>query len=149
MSTSQLIVTRFSDLLAEGSVEAALRYIAEDVVYNTWMGIVYGRENVSVFLHDNVRFLHHGRNYNRWKQVQHSLDPTLGRFDRLGSSEPAHGEPWSYFDADGYDSQGYATFERDGTISSHAKFSVFSVRVKETIVLRRNRVVLVNLSKRA
>ncbi|ORC90686.1 uncharacterized protein TM35_000071100 [Trypanosoma theileri] len=157
MATSQLIVTRFMDLLAEGRVDDALNYLSDDVVYNTWMGIVYGKSNVTVFLRDNIRFVHHGRNYNRWKQVQHCLDPTLERYavddvvTALPQSLVRFGDisVRQYFNADGYDSQGYATFERDGTIASHAKFAVFHVKVKETVVLRNNKVVLVNISKRA
>ncbi|AAZ12064.1 uncharacterized protein TEOVI_000503800 [Trypanosoma equiperdum] len=151
MAASQLIATRFTDLLAEGNIESALKYIANDVVYNTWLGVVYGKDNVEVFLRDNVRFVHHGRNYNRWKQVQHSLDASLKQFtvnDVSGYDESAL-DVRSYYDSEGYDSQGYATFERDGTIASHAKFAVFHVKVKETVVLRNNKVVLVNVSKRA
>ncbi|KEG14388.1 hypothetical protein DQ04_00491080 [Trypanosoma grayi] len=156
MATSQLIATRYMDLISEGRVGDALTYLSDDVVYNTWMGVVYGKENVEVFLRDNVRFVHHGRNYNRWKQVQHSLDPTLrqytlsegGDLSALSSVEFGGQVVRRYFNADGYDSQGYATFERDGTVASHAKFAVFHVRVKETVVLRNNKVVLVNVSKR-
>ncbi|RNF05426.1 uncharacterized protein Tco025E_07785 [Trypanosoma conorhini] len=158
MATSQLVVTRYMDLLGEGNVEAALNYLADDVVYNTWMGVVYGKDNVTVFLRDNVRFVHHGRNYNRWRQVQHSLDPALRQYDRADGvtsgvspqSSVHYGDPAvrRYFNVDGYDSQGYATFERDGTLASHAKFAAFNVKIKETVVLRNNKVVLVNVSKR-
>ncbi|KAH9579828.1 hypothetical protein LSM04_002380 [Trypanosoma melophagium] len=156
MATSQLIATRFMDLLGEGRVDDALNYLSDDVVYNTWMGVVYGKDNVTVFLRDNVRFVHHGRNYNRWKQVQHCLDPTLKRYavddvstaSQQGLVRFGDIAVRQYFNADGYDSQGYATFERDGTIASHAKFAVFHVKVKETVVLRNNKVVLVNISKR-
>ncbi|EKG05545.1 hypothetical protein TCSYLVIO_003392 [Trypanosoma cruzi] len=161
MATSQLIAMRYMDLLSEGNVENALVYLSDDAVYNTWMGVVYGKENVAVFLRDNVRFVHHGRNYNRWRQVQHSLDPSLRQYDRADGSGSGSGIPSRallqyggdqavrrYFNAEGYDSQGYATFERDGTIASRAKFSAFNVKVKETVVLRNNKVVLVNVSKR-
>ncbi|RNF06626.1 hypothetical protein TraAM80_03822 [Trypanosoma rangeli] len=98
------------------------------------MGVVYGRENVTVFLRDNVRFAHDGQNYNRWRQVQHSLDPALRQYDRGDGfssvisphTSVQHGDPTvrRYFNPDGYDPQGYATLDRDGTLVSHAKFNL-------------------------
>nr|CCC91192.1 conserved hypothetical protein [Trypanosoma congolense IL3000] len=152
MTVSQLIVTRFADLLAEGNVQSASKYLADDVVYNSWLGVVYGKDNVVVFLMDNVRFVHHGRNYNRWKQVQHTLEHRARQYDLATAGGEGHTTNTlgtkPHLGMDGYDSQGYATFERDGTIASHAKFAVFNVKIKETIVLRDNKVVLVNISKR-
>lgn len=141
MTTSQLILKRYTDLLGGGELEAAFSYLAEDVIYNTWLGVVEGKDNVVTFLRDNIRFLHHNRNFNHWRQVQHCLDSDLRPFRDDCAS------PGAFFNLEGYDSQGYATFERDGTIGDQPKFAAYSIRVKETVVIFNSQVALVSITK--
>ncbi|EPY30938.1 hypothetical protein STCU_01054 [Strigomonas culicis] len=140
MSTAQLIVVRYFDLVDSGKIEPALAYLANDVIYNTWLGVVEGKDNVTSFLRDNVRYMHNARNFSPWRQVQHSLDPALHFFTAQNGSVP--------YDDKGYDSQGFAMFERDGTIASLTKLSMKKLHVKETAVVKDGYIILVNLSKR-
>lgn len=133
MSSAKLIVHRFTELCESGQLDSAFGYLSEAVIYNSWMGTVEGRNNVITFMKDNVRFMHHPRNFNRWRLVQHSLDPAV---QRGRESE------------DGRDAQGFATFERDGTIASKAKYYFSSVPVRETVVVRDHSIHLINVTKR-
>ncbi|KAK7195408.1 hypothetical protein NESM_000467800 [Novymonas esmeraldas] len=139
MASSQLVLQRYTDLLGAGELDAAFHYLAEDVIYVTWLGVVEGKDNVVTFLRDNLRFLHFTRNFNRWNQVQHCLDADL-----VGSVGDAAADA-STFNSDGYDAHGYATFERDGSISNIVRLSIQRTRVKETIVIRDGEVVLVTM----
>lgn len=139
MSTADLVLQRYTELLESKELDAAFNYLAEDVVYVTWLGVVEGRDNVVTFLRDNIRFLHFSKNYNRWRRVQHCLDADLATFAVSGSGET------SFFNGEGYDAQGYATFERDGAIAKHVKAPMQFYRVKKTIVIRDNQVALVTL----
>ncbi|CCW61489.1 unnamed protein product [Phytomonas sp. EM1] len=139
MNAPQLIVARFTELVESGKPELAINYLSPDIIYNSWMGVVEGRDNVVNFLRDNVRFSHHSRSYERWRVVQHSLEPHLWE---AGSS------PRPIFDDTGYDPDGFATFERNGTISTRPRFVFERVRVKETIVVQNGLIILVNVSKR-
>lgn len=141
-ATSQLVLQRYIDLLESNEVDAACNYLAEDVVYVTWLGIVEGKDSVVTFLRDNVRFLHFTKNFNRWRRVHHCLDSDLKQFTAPGTSEI------SFFNAEGYDSQGYATFERDGTVAKQAKVPLQRYKVKETVVIRDNQVALVTLAEK-
>lgn len=143
MAASQLVLQRYTDLINSGNLDAAFNYLSEDVVYVTWLGVVEGKDNVVTFLRDNVRFLHFTKNFNRWRQVQHCLDADLSRgFDDSGVGDS------NLFNRDGYDAQGYASFERDGMIAKIVKLSMQKTRVKETVVIRDNKVVLVTLMER-
>lgn len=137
MTSSRLVVQRYTELLSTNELEAAFNYLAEDVIYVTWLGVVEGKDNVVTFLRDNIRYMHHNRNFDRWQQVQHCLDAELVR--------PRGGAAEAVFDGNGYDAQGYATFERDGTVSKHLRLSLERIRVKETIVIRDGKVVLVTV----
>ncbi|KPA83529.1 hypothetical protein ABB37_03124 [Leptomonas pyrrhocoris] len=141
MPTSQLVLQRYIDLLERNELDAAFNYLAEDVIYVTWLGIVEGKDNVVTFLRDNVRFMHFRTNFNRWRSVQHCLDADLKTFGTPGSSET------SFFNQEGYDSQGYATYERDGTVAKYAKAPLEHYRVKQTVVIRDNQIVLVTLTQ--
>ncbi|KAG5498870.1 hypothetical protein JKF63_03159 [Porcisia hertigi] len=140
MAASQLVLQRYTQLISSGDLDAAFNYISDDIIYVTWLGVVEGKENVMTFLRDNLRFLHFTKNFNRWRQVQHCLDPELNRsLDKSEVGDPA------LFNREGYDGQGYATFERDGTMANIVKLSMQKTHVKETIVIRDNKVVLVTL----
>lgn len=139
MATSELVLQRYTELLERSELDAAFNYLAEDIVYVTWLGVVEGKDNVVTFLRDNIRFLHFTRNFNRWRHVHHCLDADLRTFAVPGSKET------SFFNREGYDSQGYATYERDGTIAKHVKAPMQFYKVKETVVIRDNQVVLVTL----
>ncbi|KPI83656.1 hypothetical protein ABL78_7312 [Leptomonas seymouri] len=141
MATAQLILRRYVDLLESNELDAAFNYLAEDVIYVTWLGVVEGKDNVVTFLRDNVRFLHFTKNFNRWRAVHHCLDADLKTFSIPGSSEK------SFFNQEGYDSQGYATFERDGTVAKYAKAPLEHYKVKETVVIRDNQIALVTLAQ--
>ncbi|KAG5472589.1 hypothetical protein LSCM1_03994 [Leishmania martiniquensis] len=140
MAASQLVLQRYTDLISGGDLDAAFNYLSEDIIYLTWLGVVEGKDNVVTFLRDNIRFLHFAKNFNRWRQVQHCLDADLYR----RSNDAAAGES-THFHLDGYDAQGYASFERDGTIANIVKLSMRKTRVKETVVIRDGQVVLVVL----
>jgi hypothetical protein len=139
-TTSQLVLQRYTSLLEQNEIDAASNYLAEDVVYVTWLGVVEGKDNVLTFLRDNIRFLHFTTNFNRWRRVHHCLDGDLKTFPISNSSET------SFFNQDGYDSQGYATFERDGTIAKQVKLPLQHYRVKETVVIHDNQIALVTLA---
>lgn len=138
MTTSQALVTRYTELVEAGQLELAFNYLSADVIYNSWLGIAEGRDNVINFMKDNIRFIHHTRSFGRWKQVQHSLEPVVLAAFAAGRA----------FDSDGYDAQSYATFERDGRIASHAKFHAYTIPIKETIVVKSNSIALIQHSKR-
>lgn len=137
MTTTQVLVGRYSDLAGAGKLDMAFNYLGPDIIYNSWLGIVEGRDNVITFMRDHVRFVNHNRNYTHWRQIQHCLEPAV--------ANPASGV---IFDSDGYDAEGYATFERDGTIASHAKFYTHSIAIKETIVVKNDQIVVISHSKR-
>ncbi|GET90981.1 hypothetical protein, conserved [Leishmania tarentolae] len=140
MSTSQLVLQRYTDLIHRGDLDAAFNYLSEDVIYVTWLGVVEGKDNVVTFLRDNIRFLHFAKSFSRWRQVQHCLDSDLSRhLDGSGAGD------CSLLRVDGYDAQGYASFERDGMIAKIVKLSMQKTRVKETVVIRDNKVALVTL----
>ncbi|CAM40519.1 conserved hypothetical protein [Leishmania braziliensis MHOM/BR/75/M2904] len=140
MAASQLVLQRYTELINRGDLDAAFNYLSEDIIYLTWLGVVEGKDNVVTFLRDNMRFLHFTKNFNRWRQVQHCLDADLSlHLDGSGASDS------TVLDHDGYDAQGYACFERDGTIANIVKLSMQKTRVKETIVIRDNKVILVVL----
>ncbi|CAC9516397.1 SnoaL-like domain containing protein [Leishmania donovani] len=140
MTASHLVLQRYTDLINSGDLDAAFNYLSEDIIYVTWLGVVEGKDNVVTFLRDNIRFLHFTKSFNRWRQVQHCLDADLcRRFDDSGVGDS------NLFDRDGYDPQGYASFERDGMIANVVKYSMQKTRVKETVVIRDNKVVLVTL----
>ncbi|EPY39239.1 hypothetical protein AGDE_04689 [Angomonas deanei] len=117
-------------------MEPAFEYLGDAVIYNTWLGVVEGKENVINFLRDNIRFLYYNKSMNDWKQVQHSLDPGLSLIN---------GRPFS--DA-GYDSQGFAMFEREGKLSGYTGFTLSRESIRETVVVKGNKIMLVSLSKR-
>ncbi|KAL7696607.1 hypothetical protein N2W54_006333 [Lotmaria passim] len=142
MTTSELVLQRYVDLLESNQLDAAFNYLAEDVIYATWLGIVEGKDNVVTYLRDNVRFLHFTKNFNRWRRVHHCLDTSLVKFAVPGSNET------SFFNKDGYDSQGYATFERDGNVAKYAKTPMEHYAVKETVVIRDNQIALVVVAQR-
>ena len=147
-------------------------YLADDVVVYTWHGVVYGKKNATNYLLDYRRYQHHNLIYNKWKQVLHCVDVDLKPFDKTFDSPTAVGfddieesnasktlmrrsrvqggvpEIARYHSSTGYDSQGYAHFERDGFIASHPHVTFFRVPVKQTIVLKDNEIVLLNLTKR-
>ncbi|KAG5472973.1 hypothetical protein GH5_02939 [Leishmania sp. Ghana 2012 LV757] len=140
MAASHLVLQRYTELVNGGDLDGAFNYLSEDIIYVTWLGVVEGKDNVVTFLRDNIRFLHFTKNFNRWRQVQHCLDADVcQRFDDATASLPA------IFNVDGYDAQGYASFERDGTIANIVKLSMQKTRVKETVVIRDGKVVLVAL----
>lgn len=141
MTSALLIVTRFSDLVASGNIEAAANYLALDVTHNSWIGVVNGRDDVLTMLRDGVRFMRHARVFRSWKQVQHCLDPSLRCVLNTGTGSTV------MFDSDGYDSHGFATFERDGTIASDPSYVRYNISVKETIVVRDSFIVLIDISK--
>lgn len=138
MSTPQLILTRYTELIGAGNIDPALAYLSEDVIYCTWLGVVEGKSNVTTFLRDNVRYLHHSRNYNQWHQVHHSFN---GAGHGTGKTAGEDAYP-------SYDKEGYATFERNGKLGYQPKIYVRSVPVKETVVIRDGLIVLVNVTKR-
>ncbi|CAG9578609.1 conserved hypothetical protein [Leishmania major strain Friedlin] len=140
MAASYLVLQRYTDLINSGDLDAAFNYLSEDIIYVTWLGVIEGKDNVVTFLRDNMRFLHFAKHFNRWRQVQHCLDADLSRHcddSDVGGS--------NLFDRDGYDRQGYASFERDGMIANIVKLSMQKTRVRETVVIRDNKVVLVTL----
>eukprot|EP00331_Platyophrya_macrostoma_P006228 CAMPEP_0176409524 /NCGR_PEP_ID=MMETSP0127-20121128/2546_1 /TAXON_ID=938130 /ORGANISM="Platyophrya macrostoma, Strain WH" /LENGTH=144 /DNA_ID=CAMNT_0017788913 /DNA_START=43 /DNA_END=474 /DNA_ORIENTATION=- len=142
MSTAQVVALRFSELVDNGYLDAIQGFISDDIVVSTWNGVIVGKAKAMTFFEDFRRYMHHTQNYNRWRQVQHCLDPNLEKFAvnaqqssyeddamelsaRYVSGRVRGGDidTEQYFNAEGYDSQGYAMFERDGQYGCHPKFT--------------------------
>ncbi|CCW68208.1 unnamed protein product [Phytomonas sp. Hart1] len=139
MNEPQLIVSRFTELVESGKPDLALNYLSPDIIYNSWMGVIEGKDNVINFLRDNIRFSHHRRNYERWRVVQHSLEACL--WDAGANRRPI-------FNHNGYDPHGTATFERNGTLFARPGALSERIYVKETVVVKDGLIILVNVSKR-
>ena len=166
MAAAQIVGLRFAELVENGLFHELEPYLDDNVVVSTWNGVVYGKEKAFMFFEDNRRYMHHKQNYNRWRQVHHCLDPNLvamhedqtsvvaedrlERSGRLMTGRMRGGDPEvsKFFDANGYDSQGYAMFEREGTYGSHPKFAFSNLPVRQVVVVRRGLVVLYQLSMR-
>jgi hypothetical protein len=149
-----------------------LDYLADDVVIYTWHGVVYGRRNAINYLLDFRRYQSNATTFNKWKQVMHCMDASIKPFnaeyvsasaeefdDHAGEESPvarrrrprvAGGDMGvaRFHDQQGFDSQGYAQFERDGYISSHGYITLWRIPIKQTIVLRDGQIVMINLMKR-
>eukprot|EP00796_Vickermania_ingenoplastis_P005488 gene5488-3962_t len=134
MSAAYLIVTRFGELLSAGSIDAAATYLDEDVILQSWQGVAEGKADVVSYLSDSRRFMHHTRTFTPWQHVTRTME--LAALHHPGEAQS------------GYDGQGYAIFERIGTMSTRPRFSVKSESVRETIVVRNDYIVLIVLAKR-
>jgi hypothetical protein len=163
--SSQNVALRFSDLVDGGVLEQLEAYLDDNIVISTWNGVVYGKEKAMTFFEDNRRYMHHKHTFNQWRQVHHCLDPNLQTFeavepsmmlpeDRLkrtrrivtGRVTGGDSDVAQYFDDWGYDSQGFAMFERTGVVGSHPKFAFLRLPVRQVIVVKRGLVVLYELS---
>lgn len=168
MAAAQIIGLRFSEYVSSGDLGGIAAFLDDDVVVSTWNGVAYGKDRAMTMFEDHRRFMHHKQNFNRWRQVQHCLDPTLATFaeDTEGSSVAEEDklersqrlvtgrapsgvrEVEKYFDGNGYDSQGYAMFEREGTIANHPRFAFRNKKVREVIVVHKGLVVLYQIGAR-
>jgi hypothetical protein len=169
---SKVMLERLVYDLEHCRIHLLIDYLAEDVIIYTWHGVVYGRKNATNYLMDFRRYQHHNLLYNKWKQVMHCIDDDIkpfrssyasenadpNAFDNL-SSDSSHSlrrsrvpggdmEVARFHDATGFDSQGYAHFERDGFIGSHPHLTFFRIPIKQTIVLRDGQIVMINITKR-
>lgn len=133
MGSAELIVTRFTELLASGQVDKASAYLADDVILQSWLGVVEGKADVVSYLNDNKRFMHHARTSSAWRQVNRSME-------QEAETDPSF--------SSGYDHRNFAVFERVGTIATRPRFSVKTELVRETVVVRNDFVVLFVLAKR-
>lgn len=170
MSTPFLIVTRFSELVLIGKIDNAAAYLDDGVILQSWQGVVEGKVDVVNYLNDSRRFMHLRRSFGPWRQVLRSLEGDNVKCLRKAGMESAPAHRKSSFEHDCrlplrssnsvlsdrrderenencYDSQGYAIFERLGTMSTRPRFSVKTVRVRESVGLSNNLVVLIVLSK--
>lgn len=132
MNTGHLIVHRFSELLAKGEVGQAAVYLDDDVVLQSWHGVMEGKADVINFLDDNRRFMHHHRVFSPWRLVHRTIDTDT--LVQNGESE--------------YDADGYAIYERVGHMDTRAKFSMKTESVRESMALKNDYIVLIVLSKR-
>lgn len=166
MTTSQVIALRFAELVDNGYLDAIEPFLDDEIVVSTWNGVVVGKRKAMTFFEDYRRYMHHTQNYNRWRQVQHCLDPQLHQFEtnrtvayeedemersaRYVSGRIRGGDldTERFFDAEGYDSQGYAMFERDGKYGCHPKFAFWKLPVRQVLVLKDGLVVLFQISMR-
>lgn len=153
MSSAYLIVTRFTELLLTGQVEKASTYLDEGVILQSWQGVVEGKADVISYLSDSRRFMHHKRSFGPWRLVHRTMESEALQGPR--SSLPAtSGKPGPAVvveddeEFSDYDGQGYAVFERLGKMSTRPRFSVKSEKVRETVALRNDLIVLIVLSKR-
>ncbi|CUG91072.1 transmembrane protein, putative, partial [Bodo saltans] len=165
--SSQTVALRFSDLVDGGLIEQLPPFLDDNIVISTWNGVVYGKEKAESFFNDYRRYMHHKHNFDKWKQVHHSLDASLQTFSSEGPSmvlpedrvertrrivtgRITGGDPHvaQYFDESGYDSQGFAMFERNGVVGSHPKYAFLRLPVRQVIVVKNGLVVLYELSMR-
>lgn len=169
MSTPFLIVTRFSELILTGKVDSASAYLDENVILQSWQGVVEGKMDVVNYLNDSRRFMHHKRSFRPWRQVIRSMEkeaekPFQGDYLKKpsGITNRSEGLPSADFSSgsqsyvserqekeyeDDYDGQGYVIYERLGTMSTRPRFSVKTIHVRESIAVCNNLIVLIVFSK--
>lgn len=165
MADSQLLATRFVELVESGSINEASHFLADDVIATHLNGIYYGKQSVTNYLLDARRYMHHKSNFNRWRQVHHCVDPTLRVYDdgagkehesRLsrsasvmtGRSKFGDAQVAQYFDPLGYDSHRYAMFEREGWVGCHPKISFWMIPVRQMVVVRDGEVTVFSITKK-
>lgn len=170
MSTPFLIVTRFSELVLIGKIDNASAYLDDGVILQSWQGVMEGKADVLNYLNDGRRFMHLRRSFGPWRQVLRSMENEVDTFLQKDGVESASAHKSSSFDHDRhrpskscnllltdrrderendncYDGQGYVIFERLGTMTTRPRFSVKTEKVRESIAIRNNLVVLIILSK--
>lgn len=170
MSTPFLIVTRFSELVLTGNIDSASAYLDDNVILQSWQGVIEGKMDVVNYLNDSRRFMHHKRSFKPWRRVLRSMEREAEDtfFDRNNRGDAVHEEGGSMthrfvassssssglpltiqggYSEDCYDGQGYVIYERLGTMSTRPRFSVKKIQVRESIAVRNNLIVLIVLSK--
>ena len=155
---AQLIAIQFSKAEMTADVELLRDLLDDECIFLSYMGAVHGKAAVLSAFADAKRNQFNKRQFGKFVQVQHCLDSDLTLFSEcsvpsanedfemgtpsfLGSSLH-HAESESGlrgpFDRNGFDSQGFAQFERDGEFSIDIRGSIRKVDLKETIVVRSN-----------
>lgn len=148
---AQMLALRFVEADETGSVDVIENILDPGVVYMGHIGAAYGKQAVLTVLSDNRRFMRNKRSFSLLKQVQHCLEPmekfdaqpacnnelftiSEGTFLGDGVANPAGG---SNFDAEGFDAQGFAQFEREGKIAMDTAVGFHYQPIRQTIVVTR------------
>ena len=151
-SFAQMLALRFVEADETGSVDALEVMLDPGVVYLGHMGAAYGKQAVMTVLSDGRRFMRNKRSFGLLTQVQHSLEPmemfaspeaapqsdlfqmSEGTFLGDGLAVPPTG---TSFDAEGFDAQGFAQFEREGKIAMDTAVGFHYQNIRQTIVVTR------------
>lgn len=170
---AQLVAIEFAKAEVVADISVLKGLLDDGCILVSHLGVVYGKDNVLNVLADAKRHQYNKRHFSKFIQVQHCLDSSLRLFSAqnrvnhspanddfnqgsgsfLGSSTMAFDSETELsrtpFDKNGFDSQGFAQFERDGELSIDTRNGLRKVDLKETIVVNKmGHIVLLSRARR-